>query len=67
MLYCTRADDFLQSLLDLTLLLYLHLEDMGDLLFAGLHGRSFMGLFIAQGKHSRRTSPFPHGASAPGR
>ena len=63
MLYCTRVSLFLQYLLDLMLLFCSHLEGMEDLLFATLHGRSFVGLFIAQGKHTRITSPLPHGAS----
>jgi hypothetical protein len=53
----------LQSLLDLTPLFCLHLEGMRDLLFAALPGRSFVGLFIAQGNHNRITSLLPHGAS----
>ena len=53
----------MQYLLDLTLLFCLHLEDMGDLLFAALHGRSFVDLLIAQGNHNRITSLLPHCAS----
>jgi hypothetical protein len=63
MLYCTREGPVLQYLLDLTLLFCLHLEGMGDLLFAALHGRSFVDLLIVQGNYNRITSPFPHGAS----
>ena len=51
----------MQSLLDLTLLFCLQLEGMRDLLFAALHNRSSVGLFIAQGKHNRITSLLPHG------
>jgi hypothetical protein len=53
----------LQYLLDLALLFCSRLEDMGDLLFAALHGKSFVDLLIAQGNHNRITSPLPHCAS----
>lgn len=43
MLYCTRVSVFLQSLLDLTLLLCLHLQDIGDLLISRFTWQVFCG------------------------